>query len=29
VNSTPALFTQSCNPWHITLELLFSAKVKV
>jgi hypothetical protein len=29
VNSTPVLFTQSCNHWHITLELLLSAKAKV
>jgi hypothetical protein len=29
VNSTPVLFTQSCNRSHITLELLLSAKAKV
>ena len=29
MNSTSVLFTQSCNHWHITLELLLSAKTKV
>jgi hypothetical protein len=29
VNSTPVLFTQSCNREHVTLELLFSVKTKV
>jgi hypothetical protein len=29
MNSTPLLFTQSCNRQRITLELLFSAKAKV
>jgi hypothetical protein len=29
MNSTPVLFTQSCNCWHIALELLLFAKTKV